>query len=137
VLDPQDRLLLFRFQAAGCDPFWATVGGALDAGESYAAAARRELFEEIGLVADIGDEVAQRHAEFITLEGEPVTADERYFLVRTTDRTISRDGHTELERRVMGEHRWWTRDELAVFSETVFPVDIVAMLDAVLSAGDA
>ena len=64
-------------------PFWATPGGALDAGEDFASGARRELCEETGIDADCGHEIARRIADFVTLEGVPVSADERYFLVRT------------------------------------------------------
>lgn len=46
VLDPDDRILLFRYD----DPppngrHWGTPGGGLDDGETYTAAARRELAE--------------------------------------------------------------------------------------------
>ena len=131
VLDGEDRLLLFRFTPAAGAHFWATPGGALDPGESYEQAARRELFEETGIVADPGPEVARRHVEFVTLEGDPVSADERYFLVRVEDCTLSSDGHTELERRVMTAHRWWNRDALLASTEIIYPEDIVDLLDRV------
>ena len=131
VLDPDDRVLLFCFTASDRAPFWATPGGAVDPGESYAQAARRELLEETGIVADVGDEIEQRHVEFLTLEGDQVSADERYFLVRVDDCTLSSDGYTELERRVMTAHRWWNRSELLASSEIIYPEDLVAMLDRV------
>ena len=49
LLDAQDRVLLFRFDAGDRPAFWATPGGAIDPGESYADAAKRELREETGL----------------------------------------------------------------------------------------
>lgn len=128
LLDGAGRVLLFRFTADDRPPFWVTPGGAVDPGESYAEAARRELREETGLALDCGREVAQRTAEFVTVEGVPVTADERYFLVRTTHADIDTAGHTALERRVMQSHRWFAASELADWLEPIYPVDLAAML---------
>lgn len=130
LLDAADRVLLFRFTADDRPPFWVTPGGAVDPGESYAEAAARELREETGLALDCGAEVAQRTAEFVTIEGVPVTADERYFLVRTQACAIDTAGHTALERRVMQSHRWFARAELANWPETIYPLDLAAMLEA-------
>ncbi len=130
LLDPQDRLLLFRFTAEDRPPFWCTAGGAVDPGESFEDAARRELREETGLELDPGGEVARREVAFTTLEGVPVIGDERYFLIRTATTDIATHGHTELERRVMQQWRWFTREELASWPETIYPRDIITMLDA-------
>ena len=46
-------------------------------------------------------------------DGEHVVSDERYFLVRVTDDSLSRANWTAFEREVMVEHRWWSREELA------------------------
>jgi 8-oxo-dGTP pyrophosphatase MutT (NUDIX family) len=131
VLDAEKRILLFRFTPPDAPAFWATPGGAVDPGESYAEAGTRELLEETGIVADVGEEVAQRRVEFVTLEGEPVTADERYFLICVDDCTISSGGYTDLERRMMTEYRWWNRSELIASTEIIFPEDIVALIDRV------
>jgi len=131
ILDPDDRVLLFRFTPTEGNSFWATPGGAVDPGETYAQAGVRELFEETGIVAEIGPEVAQRRVEFVTLEGEPVTADERYFLIRVEECAISSDGHTDLERRVMTDHRWWNLADLPASSEIIFPEDLADLIDRV------
>ena len=136
LLDTEGRVLLFRFTAADRPPFWATPGGAVDPGESYEAAARRELREETGLDADAGTEVLRRIVEFVTLEDVAVVADERYFLIRTDATDIDTAAHTELERRVMQSHRWFARDELANWAETIFPENLAEML-ATLEAARA
>jgi 8-oxo-dGTP diphosphatase len=133
LLDPDGRILLFRFDPGDRPPFWVTPGGALDPGEDHPACARRELLEETGLDLDCGPEVARRRVEFVTLANVPVTADERYFLVRTEGTEIATAGHTELERRVMREWRWFTPAEIAAHDEPIFPADLLAMLEAVRS----
>jgi len=132
LLDRQGRLLLFRFDPPNRPPFWCTPGGALDPGESYEEAARRELLEETGIAADPGPQIARRIAEFITIEGVPVTADERYFRVVLGEDidpdAIDTGGHTELERRVMRGWRWFTVADLATLEEPWFPEDLLEML---------
>ncbi len=130
LLDGAGRILLFRFVADDRPPFWGTPGGAVDPGETHAQAARRELLEECGIAADCGPEVARRLVEFLTLERVPVTADERYYLVRAESPEIATHGHTALERRVMHEWRWFTRTEIASWPETIYPEDLLAMLDS-------
>ena len=130
LVDGRGRVLLFRFDPADRPPFWVTPGGAVDPGESYAQAARRELAEEVGLSRDCGPEVARRQVEFLTLEGVEVDADERYFRVDIDAHEVVTTGHTPLERRVMTQWRWFTRDEVAAHSEPVFPVDLLDLLAA-------
>ena len=132
VLNPEGSVLLFHFVfnegALAGQVFWATPGGALSAGESYRDAARRELVEETGIVAEIGKEIAQRRTVFRTPSGEQVSADERYFLVRVAGNTINAEGQEPLEAEFMKEHRWWPVTELQGTQETVYPEDIVQIV---------
>jgi 8-oxo-dGTP diphosphatase len=134
LMDPAGRVLLFRFAAADRPPFWATPGGAVDPGESYHAAARRELIEETGIDAEPGPEIFQRLVEFVTLEGVPVTADERYFLVRVDSADIDTTGHTELERRVMQHWQWFDRAAIAAHHELIYPEDLAEILSGLNGA---
>lgn len=129
LTDAAGRTLLFRFVPDDRPPFWCTPGGALDPGESYEAAARRELREETGLDLDCGPQVARREVEFVTIEGVAVSADERYFAVTTDCADIDCAGHTELERRVMREWRWFSPAEIAAHPEAIFPEDLLDLLD--------
>ena len=133
VLNPDNSVLLFHFVfnegALAGQAFWATPGGALGHGESYKDAARRELVEETGIVAEIGEEIAQREAVFPTPDGEQVTADERYFLVHVANDAINEDGQEPLEANFMKEYRWWPLTELQGTLETVYPEDIFQLVE--------
>jgi len=63
-------------------------------------------------------------------DGEQVMADERFFLIKPGDASLSRDGWTAQEAKVMADHRWWSLDELAKTSATVWPDNLLAMLKA-------
>lgn len=125
VTDPLGRLLLFRFTPDDRPPFWVTPGGAVDRGETFAQAARRELREETGLDLEPGPLVAVRHVRFVTLQGVEVEAEERYYAVPVADARIDTAGHTDIERAFMLTHRWWTPEELAAHDEAWFPVDLI------------
>jgi 8-oxo-dGTP diphosphatase len=106
VIDPKNRVLLFRFVHSSGSlagrTYWATPGGAVEEGESFADAARRELFEETGILVDtVGSEVAEREFVLQPVDGEYVTAEERFFVVRVADQALSRDHWTSVEMEVM------------------------------------
>ncbi|WIY82868.1 NUDIX domain-containing protein [Propionimicrobium sp. PCR01-08-3] len=112
--------------------WWVTPGGGLDAGETFAEGAARELAEETGLVVDPGDltgpiarrvvhhgysdHILQQREDFFVLDlparFEPDTA-----------------GFTEDEKVTMAAgFGWFTLDELT--GKTVWPVEIARLMRA-------
>ena len=133
VVNPSGQVLLFRFvhkngPLAGQD-YWATPGGGVEDEETFEQAAIRELEEETGIrVKDFGREAGRREVPLQLPDGEHVMADERYFLVRSADARLSRDGWTVQETEVMAAYKWWSRDELAHSTATIWPEDLLEML---------
>src|SRR4249919_2285051 len=83
VLDPESRVLLFRYDEGPPDGrHWCTPGGGLNDGEDYQAGARRELAEETGWTdVPVGPEVY----EWTRTMGRAdaiVHQHERFFLAR-------------------------------------------------------
>lgn len=139
IFDPAGHVLLFRFifhpGTIATQAFWATPGGGVDPGESFTEAAIREVDEETGIqVARLDPPIAERQFELELITGETVLADERYFVVHVTDRTLSQLGWTDFEREVMAEHRWWSAEELAAAVETIYPENLIDLIQNALSA---
>ena len=130
LIDSDDRLLLFRCAVTGRAPFWCGAGGECQPGETFTAAALREVYEETGLVlAECGPERARREGLFVTLTGERVRLDERFFLVRTPPFTPNDSGYSLAERAAQMTPRWFTRAELRRWPEAILPKDLAGMLD--------
>ena len=141
IVDDTDRVLLFRYvHRAGPligQDFWSTPGGGLEEGETFTQAAIRELTEETGIeidIADLGPEVGHRVVDLQLPDGEYVTADEHYFLIRTSETSLKQDGWTALERSILSDAMWWSEDDLLTTTATVYPEDLVEMLRSAFAA---
>lgn len=128
LFGPDDRLLLFRYTPGWAAPFWTAPGGECDPGEDFAAAARRELLEETGFDAEPQPLGHIREDDFITLQHEPVRSLEHFFWARVARAEIDTSGHTELERSVMHDHRWFTPTEIGGWPEKIFPEDLLPLI---------
>jgi len=140
LLDGTGRILLLRFHFHD-DPSrhgWVTPGGGVHDGESVLDAAVRELREEIGLVVtpeQLGRPVAvsSGYADIPTLATGVYRDD--YFRHRVEAHDIDNSGMEEWERTHHGGHRWWSRDELATTTETVYPPTLASLLDELAAGG--
>jgi hypothetical protein len=76
--------------------------------------------------------VATRVAEF-DFDHRHFRQSESFFAVAVERFAITVDGREPLEHRSLLDHRWWTADELAATGETVYPVELASLLQAVLA----
>jgi 8-oxo-dGTP pyrophosphatase MutT (NUDIX family) len=134
LLDPDDRILLMQARDVHDPlraPFWFTVGGGVDDGESVLQAARREIVEETGLQpTKVGPLLWRAEATIRGFDGEPMLMQEHYVLARCEAGVLSREGWTDVERSFALDMRWWTLDEITRSAETIYPVDLARRLAA-------
>lgn len=127
IVDPDGRLLLFRYEDGREPSFWATPGGQLLPGETFEQAAARELAEETGFDAPIGPVVRTREAVYAAGDVAIARWREHYFVVRTSGMP-ARGGWTPEERRTIREARWWSAAELRAGQVRVLPDWLVEAL---------
>jgi 8-oxo-dGTP pyrophosphatase MutT (NUDIX family) len=129
VLAPGPRVLLLRCQEPRKPGWWwITPGGGRDGAEDDAQALRRELREELGVEGlAIGPCVWTRSHTFVW--GERVFRQhERYHVVEAA----AAFEPTPLVRdEGIGEHRWWTVDELRTTREVIAPPELVRLVSSV------
>ncbi|GAA1625411.1 MULTISPECIES: NUDIX hydrolase [Brevibacterium] len=134
LLNERDEVLLIRAQdlLTPTHQWWMTVGGGSEMGESPAQTAARELAEETGLECEPGDLIgplAIRDEVFHFTEKE-LRQLETYFAYRTSEDIELEDAvWTDIEKRSLLEFRWWSRDELMATTETIYPKNLLSLME--------
>jgi 8-oxo-dGTP pyrophosphatase MutT (NUDIX family) len=136
LVDRADRVLLLHgWDPARRDrPYWFTVGGGLDEGETPAQAAVRELREETGLV--VGEDSLHgplwHEITDYPFNGRWYRQDQDWFSVRVDAWEVSFDGLDVEERGTIDEYRWWSVAELMSTRERFYPAELPRLLGEIL-----
>jgi len=131
VFDREDRILLFLTTAPDSSGVarWLTPGGGVDAGETFEQAARRELFEETGLVVGTLGERAWAHDYDVEWDSADHDTGHAEFFVHVTDAfEPTRENWTEEEQVDVLEHRWWTLAELLAERPRFEPAELIDLI---------
>ena len=132
LFDEGGDILLIRFvvpREDGQFVFWAMPGGEIEAGETEADAAVRELREELGIEVAVEGPVYRDENMFLH-QGEMQDNVDFLFWARCERAGPRLMGVTAEETGIMKEMRWWTVEEMARSGEQIFPVELAArMLD--------
>jgi mutator protein MutT len=111
-------------------PFWFTPGGKIDAGESTAQAAARELHEEVGIVATptalgeiIGTETNAYH-----FHGQAYQQHGVFYAYRANEAGLNTAGWTTVEAATIDQGKWWSVAALEATTETIYPAHLATML---------
>jgi len=124
LLDASDRLLLVQSGDA-----WLVPGGGVEAGETLAEAAARELREETGLtVTPAGLYLVAYTTGRADLGWARGLFRDDFFFHRVTSHQVDPAGLNEFERRHYRGHRWWAQAELATTRETIYPLSLAALV---------
>ena len=132
LLDPLGRVLLIHERIEG-GTHWLTPGGGVEPGEDLAAAAARELYEEIGLRIELAADAAPVHQRrrIWHWRGASFDQTDNFFVVRVHERpAVAPAALTEMEQQTLLATRWWSSAELrAVSNDVIEPPDLADVLD--------
>ena len=115
-VDAEGRVLLLH----GWDPhhperpYWFTIGGAADPGESLRDAGARELYEETRISVEpwsLGEPIAQSSIEF-SWGGHDIAQEQTFYAVAVGPVMVSLDGLDLWERATTDKYGWLTAEDL-------------------------
>lgn len=119
------------------DPFWFTIGGAAEPGESLPAAAARELREEVGIAVDpdrLGEPIEAAEITF-SWGGVRFEQDQTFFAVAVDGAAVvSFAAQDALELATIDKHGWLRPEDLEGGAERPADPEIPRLMRAAIAA---
>ncbi|MDE6189291.1 MAG: NUDIX domain-containing protein [Clostridia bacterium] len=111
------------------DGFWAMPGGGVEDGESFKEALTREIYEETGFrQLEISNCVLSR-VVYLDLTEKADYYYERYYLVYTDEEKLQDTNLTTLEKEVIKQYKWWSKEEIKINQKIIMPPNIAQVLE--------
>ncbi|NTF64937.1 NUDIX hydrolase [Rhizobium rhizogenes] len=137
LLSSRGRVLLIRYRntdPSGVDrPCWTTAGGGMEAGETIADTALREIREETGISAVSLGPVVWYGEDSIRSGDWGVTFKEHFIVAHSKTEDVRKDGWTEHEHQQILDMRWWSIQEIGESCDLIYPIGLHDLLTPILA----
>ncbi len=137
LLSPRGSILLIRYRnsdPSGMEhPCWTTAGGGMEAGETIADTALREIHEETGIAAVSLGPVVWYGEDDVRGRDWGMTFKEHFIVAHTHTEELRKDRWTEHEQRQILEIRWWSIEEIAESCDVIYPSGLDELLVPIIA----
>src|ERR1700688_587365 len=107
-------------------PFWFSIGGAIEPGESVENAVLREIFEETGIekkYITLGPIVWKGEFDLV-LYGVLTRLKQRFMVAKTSLNKVTLANLTIQEKLVIKELHWFSLDDIKKTKELIYPMSL-------------